>query len=291
MFAIAHSYLLAGLLLMLPLLSTALAAEPSAPASNLVVFSISPSQAEPGSSITINGSGFRDDTSVWLGGSQLNSRLIAPTRLEATIPLQTSPGQYALAIRSAKVTRTYGLQVLSLRPTATSLTPDRITICSNEPQELTVQGSHFTPDSQLLLDGAIIRSRFNSPESISFSIPAPLSGGLHQVTVKRGDHTTTPLALAVLTAPEIHTVTSGESQLNSYQLLISGINFTPQSSLLVDGAPLAAAGLQQRDRLLYLDCTRLIYQRQPVTSSPRPLRLQVINPNSEYSDAYEITAP
>lgn len=291
MFVFTRTSLFACLLLMLPALTTALAAQPSTTKNNLAVFSISPSPVEPGRTLIISGNGFREDTSVWLGGSRINARLSDPTRLEATIPLQTPPGQYALTIRSAQFTRTYNLQVLSLRPIASRLTPDQITNCTNKSQEISVQGSHFTPDSLLLLDGAVIPCRFQSSESISFTIPAPLNGGLHHITVKQGDYITTPLSLAVITAPAIHAVTNGDSQFNKYELLISGINFTPQSSLLVDGIPLTSIGLQQHEKLIHLDCTQLIYQRQPVTSSPRLLRLQVINPNNEYSNLFEIMTP
>lgn len=278
-------------LLLLFLAVPCYATDPTPQPNGLVVFSISPSQAEPGTIVSINGSGFRDDTKVWLGGTPIRFRLVNPSHLELIIPQQTAPGQYSLAIRNAKGGRSYAIQVLNLRPVASGIEPDRVTPCGTVSQEITVHGANFSPDSQLLLDGAIIRSRFVSPETLTFTIPPSLAGGMHQVTVKRGDQTATPLALAIVTRPEIQSVTVGESQLNSYQLIINGSNFSPQSNLLVDGSPVATSALQQKDRLIYEECTRLVYHRQPTTSTPRTIRLQITNPNGEYSQPFETSAP
>jgi hypothetical protein len=74
---------------------------------------------------------------------------------------------------------------------------------------------------------------------------------------------------------------------------IEGRNFTPGSSILVNGQRVSigipAAG--DRDRLLYIDCTQLIYQRHPADPTSKSLRIQVINPGNEESPAITINAP
>ena len=278
------------LVIFLMLLQPVIAAEPSSTGGGLAVFGISPSQAEPGSRVVINGTGFQEDVRVWLGGLQITSRLLDSNRLEVSIPHQTAAGQYSLAIRNLKGGRTYAFQVLPLRPVTTGLDPDQVAPCGDR-REITVSGVNFLPSSQLLLDGAIIRSRYISSDTITFTVPSALGSGMHQVTVRNGEAAATPVALSVVTAPDIQSITIGEGQVNTYQLLISGSNFSPQSTLLVDGMPIASSALQPRERLVFHDCTRLVYYRQPVISTAKTLRLQVVNPNGEFSAPYEVSAP
>ncbi len=184
------------------------AAVPAAPPGAPVIFSISPAQAEAGGTIIISGRNLHDTTTVWLGGTLLESHLPEPTHLVAYVPQETPPGHYSLTVRNQANGRSYALQVLPLRPVATSLEPDHIFACITAGQaEIILRGSHFTPASQVLLDGAIIRSRYLTAETLIFNAPSTLAGGMHQVAVLTGDSRSTPLALAVITTPEIRSIT------------------------------------------------------------------------------------
>jgi hypothetical protein len=47
----------------------------------------------------------------------------------------------------------------------------------------------------------------------------------------------------------------------------------------------------ERDKLIYVDCTRLIYQRHPYTQVNKDFRVLVMNPNGEASQSVNINAP
>lgn len=264
----------------------------TAKAGGLAVFSIVPSQAEPGSPVTLTLSSVPDDMALLLGGDQLSWRALDERRVSFEIPLHIQPGQHSLAVRTADgATRSYAFSVAPLRPVAVSIDPDRITSCIGDAsREVIIKGRNFGPASQLLFDGAIIRSRYLAPDSIRFTAPST-RGGLHQVAVKNNDLTTTPLGLSIITAPEITAVTIGADQVNSYELLIDGDNFQQTSALLVNGNRIDTAGTLQGERLYVVNCTRMIYRRLPYSSTPQELRLQAVNPDGETSQTVIVAAP
>lgn len=277
-------------------LTTAFAAPPvprnTTRAGGLAVFSIVPSQAEPGSPVTLTVSSIPDEMVLLLSGDPIPWRALDERRISFVIPRQTPPGQHSLAVRTADgATRSYAFTVAPLKPVAISIDPDRITSCVGEgSREVTVTGRNFGPGSQLLFDGAIIRSRYLAPDSIRFTAPAT-RGGLHQVAVKNNELTTTPLGLSIITAPEITAVTIGADQVNSYELLIDGDNFQQTSALLVNGSRIDTAGTLQGERLFVVNCTRMIYRRLPYSSTPKELRLQAVNPDGATSQTVIVSAP
>lgn len=258
----------------------------------LTVFSIVPSQAEPGSQVTLALSRLDDSLAVRLGGEEVPWRTVDDRRISFVIDPKSKPGQYALSVQIAGTpAKSYVFTVLPLKPTAVSIEPDRITSCVGDAaREVTVSGRNFTAASQLLFDGAIIRSRVLPPDTIRFIAP-PARGGLHQVAIKNDELASTPLGLSIITAPAINAVTIGNDHVSSYELLIDGDNFQQTSSLLVDGTRISTAGTLAGERLVFVDCTRLIYQRRPYSSTPKELRLQVVNPDGEVSQSVIVSAP
>lgn len=257
----------------------------------LVVFSIVPSQAEPGSRVVITGSAFTPTTTLLLGGNELPVRVIDARHLEFTVP-NLPQGQYALSVRSDDGTaRSYSYQVQALRPVAQSLEPDQVTTCNplNE-REVTVHGRNFSETSQVLFNGAIIRSRQQSGEAISFAVP-PVAGGLHQVAIKTGDALSTPLGLSVVSTPVITGIARGNDRVNQYELLIDGSNFHQNSRLVVDGLQVGGPAGVQEERLSVQNCSRIVYLRRPVSSTPKNLNIQVVNPNGETSQVFSVFAP
>lgn len=260
--------------------------------SSPMVLSIVPSQAEPGSMVSLSLTKVPDGMKLMLGGEEVPWKFVDERRINFTISPKTQPGQYSLSVHTENgITRSYSFTVIPLRPVAVSISPDRITSCvSNEVREVTVNGRNFTASSQLLFDGAIIRSRTIPPDTIHFTAP-PTRGGLHKIAVKNGDQTTTPLGLSIISAPEISAVSIGADHVSSYELTIEGDNFQQTSALLVNGVRVDTAGSLQGELLVYVDCTKLIYQRRPYSSTPRKLRLQVINPDGEASKTIVVSAP
>lgn len=259
---------------------------------NTIVFSIVPAQAEPGSQVVIAINGVHDGLRLKLGGDEIPWRQLNDRRLAFDIPATAAPGQYSLTILAPDTaSRSYAITVLPLRPVAVSIDPDRVTSCTDgTSREVTVHGRNFTTTSQLLFDGAIIRSHYIPPDILRFTAPN-VAGGLHQVAVKNGDQVTTPLGLSIVTAPDISSVTIGEDHVNSYELIIEGDNFLQTSSLMVDGIRVVPGNGPQTERLSYQSCTRMVYERRPYSSTPKELRIQVVNPSGDTSRTVLVTAP
>jgi hypothetical protein len=289
------------LLLLIGLLSAATTHAAAPPArsarqlssSTIAVFSIVPAQAEPGTQVIMAISGVSDGLRLNLGGDDIAWRMVNTRHIAFDLPAMLAPGQYSLTVVSPDgSSRSYAFTVLPLKPVAFSIDPARITSCTRGDSRLvTIQGQNFSPSSQLLFDGTIIPSRYLSTERISFTAPAAARGGLHQIAVKNGDSSTTPLGLTLITAPDITSIAIGSDHVNSYELIISGDNFQQNSTLLVDGSRVETSGNLSGERLIFVDCTTLIYRRYPSTSTPKELRMQIVSPAGETSRTIIVTAP
>lgn len=266
---------------------------PSSP----VVLSIIPAQAEAGGKITVFGAGFGDNIRVFLGSMEIPNKTTDGKQIEFFIPGQLQSGLYVLYLKRSDgaFSRPYNFTVLPLRPVLIGLSPDQIDSCARGgDREVTALGQNFNEKTVLLFDGAGIKSKFVSPEAISFIVPQT-SGGLHQILVKNSsDSASMPMALAIETRPEISQITTGSEHVNYYELIVDGRNFQQNSTLYVDGQRIGGRGGQEfgeRDKLIYLDCTRLIYQRYPYSQVDKNLRIQVVNPGGESSQTMNISAP
>jgi hypothetical protein len=262
----------------------------------LNILSIIPAQAEPGMVVTINGTGFDENVSAYLGSNQLPTRVTGATILSFDIP-QLPPGLYALFIRrtDGTVSKVYNFSVLPPKPTITSLSPDRINSCSSASgREVSIVGKSFRTGAQVIFDGAAIPAKYVSPELISFAAPTVI-GGLHQIQVRNPEDTISgATGLFIDTKPEIINVRAGNEAVNYYELLIDGRNFLQGSALVIDGKRLtigSATSQNEREKLIYNGCEGLVYLRYPYDSSPKTIRLQVVNPNGEESGIFTITAP
>jgi hypothetical protein len=269
---------------------------PPLPVPAPTILSIIPAQGEPGSKVTIFGSGFGEQASAFLGSVEIPARVTDGKQLEFTIPTLDA-GLYALYLKRGDgvVGRTYNFSVQPQRPMLLSLSPDRISSCAQGAErEVTAQGRNFTDTSLLLFDNAAIPSRVVSPEAVVFRLPQ-VPGGLHQVLVKTPpDNSSMTLALEIETKPEINQVSVGSQYVNYYELNIDGKNFQQNTSIYVDGARVGGYGgvnLAEKEKLIYIDCTKLVYQRYPYSPVPKDFRLQVINPGGEASQVVNVTAP
>lgn len=261
-----------------------------------IVLSVIPSQGEPGSKVTVFGSGFGEQAVVFLGTVEIPAKVTDGKQLEFIIP-KLDPGLYALYVKRADgiAGRVYNFTVQAVRPVLTSLTPNSVSACAQDAsREVTVGGKNFIETSSLLFDGAVIMSRFVSPELMLFTVPQ-VSGGLHQITVKNDpENGTMPLAITIETKPEITQVSIGNEYVNYYELNIFGKNFQQNSAIYVDGQRIGGKGgleMGERDKLIFDDCTRLIYQRHPYSSAKKDFRIQVVNQGGEGSQVVNVNAP
>jgi len=261
------------------------------------ILSIIPAQAEPGSRVTIFGGAFGDKISAFLGSVEIPAKVIDGKQLEFVVP-PLDAGLYVLYLRreDGATGRPYNFTVLPVRPVLEQLSPGQISSCAQGgDREITAQGHNFARNSLLLFDGAAIKSRVVSADAIVFSVPQ-VTGGLHQVVVRNGpENSSVAVALGIETKPEISQVTVGNDYVNYYELIIDGRNFQQGSAIYVDGQRIGGRGGQQeaieRDRLVYVDCTRLIYLRYPYSPVSKDFRVQVINPGNEASQVVNVTAP
>lgn len=259
------------------------------------ILSIIPSQGEPGSAIVLSGSGFTEKSLVYLSNVEIPAKLLGPEQLTFEIP-RLPPGLYALFVKreDGSTSKTYNFSLLTQKPVVTGLLPDTVQACSSgRDREVTVSGRNFLESSRVLFNSTMLKSTYRSSESLGFIVP-PLPGGLYQVQVKNAEDAISGiLGLYINGRPEIYGVRQGENNVNSYQLIVEGTNFQQNSVLVADGRRLTTAGTLpgDRDRLSYVSCTQLVYLRYPYDTVPKPIQLQVINPNGEESAPYTISAP
>ncbi|MBW4056096.1 MAG: transcription factor [Proteobacteria bacterium] len=282
-----------------PVLVNTAAANPLFGAVPITVLSIIPTQAEPGTKVLLTGTGFGENATVFLGSVEIPARVTGTKQAEFTIPPQLEAGLYALYLKrtDGTVGRSYNFMVLPARPVLSSLQPSWISSCATgKEREVIARGENFGNTSMLFFNGAVISSTLLSSSSISFTVPA-VSGGLYHVQVKNAlDNSSIPLTLVVETKPEIGQITVGNDYVNYYELIITGRNFNQNSSIYVDGVKIGGGGgdaqdMTERDKLIFVDCTKLVYQRHPFSPVNKNFRIQVINPGEEGSQVIAVTAP
>lgn len=261
------------------------------------VLSIIPAQAEPGGTITIFGTGFGEKLTAYLGTTEIITRNMDSKKVEFTIPVHLEAGIYVLYLKreDGATGRPYNFTVLPLRPVLSGLTPDQIDSCvQGREREVTANGHNFSDKTTLYFDGSAIRSRLVSSEAIAFKVPQ-VPGGLHQIVVKNSpESSSAPHGLSINTRPEISQVSIGNIYVNYYELNIDGKNFNQSSSIYVDGQRIGGKDNIQpseREKLIYIDCTRLIYQRYPYSPVNKDFRVQVVNQEGQGSQVINVTAP
>ena len=280
------------------------------PAPGPAILSIIPAQAEPSATVTLTGSDFTARTAVFLGSTEIATQFVDSGHLSFTVP-SLAPGIYALYLRreDGVASRTYSFTVQPLKPVVQDLSPDSIPFCaSGSEREVTVIGDNFRKGAMVLFDGVAVRSRYISSESVAFTVPQ-IKGGLHQVQVKNSDDTASGAAgLIIDTKPDISSVSRGDDYVNYYNLIIEGRNFLQNSTVVVmeekslelTGQPQAvdvrrlssgSGGGAERDRITYVNCNRIIYQRYPYSPVNKSFQVQVINPGGEESATVAVSAP
>ena len=271
--------------------------EPAPATVPIAILSIIPAQGEPGAKVILSGTGFGEQASVFLGSVEIPALITASRQAEFNVPTQFESGLYALYLKRSDgiIGRSYNFAVLPARPLLISLEPAMISSCAvGKEREVVARGKNFSAASMLFFDGAVLGSTLLSPETISFRVPI-VAGGLHQVQVKNApENGTVAMTIAVESRPEIGQVTIGNDHVNYYELIITGRNFNQNSSVYVDGVQTGGRGGQEmaeREKLIYIDCTKIIYQRHPYSPANKDFRLQVVNPGGEGSQVITVTAP
>lgn len=266
------------------------------PQQSPTVLSIIPAQAEPGTKIIMSGSHFGSNPKAFLGNTEIAANTLDEKNIEFTIPGNLQAGVYALYLqrKDGVTSRPYNFTVLSIRPVLSSLSPESIPSCNiGKDREIIARGKNFIESSQLFFDGMVLPSTFQSQDAISFT-PPQVSGGLHQVSIKNSpDNSSVTVGLMIETRPEISHVAIGSEFVNFYELIIEGRNFQQSTTILVDGIKIGSKGddLAAREKVIYMGCTKLIYQRHPYSPATKEFRLQVVNPGGDGSQVVTVSAP
>jgi hypothetical protein len=277
----------------------------------ITILSIIPAQGEPETSVTLSGSGFTEKTTAYLGNTPVPTNVLGPKQLTFDIP-RLAPGLYALFLKreDGTTSRAYNFSLFPSKPVVYSLSPDTLYACTpDKDREVVISGRNFQEKSQVLFDGAAIRGRFLSPESYSFKVPRVVAG-LHQIQMKNSeDAQSGTQGLFIDARPEIDSVIPSEEYVNYYNLVIGGRNFQQDSTLVVtEDKDLELSGMREpsfevkrlrtgsanateRERAVFVNCGKLIYQRFPYSTTLKNFKVQVVNPGGEESSVVQVSAP
>jgi len=278
-------------------LCTALLSLPICPALALDITSIQPATASPGEQVQLTGGPFSSGTRVMLGNSALVPEELQPGRITFYIPEDFSSGDYAIFLTDGEDSsqQAFILHLVEKQPVIRDVTPSVIDACRPPAGRVEVQvsGTAFAMGASVLLDGAAIKTTAGGTGVLSASLPPLRAGNHHLQVVNPEGSTSLPFNVIVSDEPSISSISVGDDDVNSYQLIISGQNFLPHSRLLVDGQPIRNA-MQQKplidnDSVEYVDCGTLHYTRYQVTGELQRVHFRVLNPGGRQSETYEAT--
>ncbi len=271
---------------------------------------ISPAAAGPGTTVTVLGGPFSRDIRVVFGDRQLVPARVGERQLTFIVP-QLPEGDYLLFLQAGEELsgRSLFFRIVLPPPEILAIDPQQVDACAAGGQrQVVVKGRDLQPGVRLLLDGVSLAARPVGSDALAITVP-DMAPGLHQVQLANPDgRISLPVALLIDNTPEIQGVTPGEESVTSYQLMISGKNFSYKSVLLVNGRQITSfypgaltvdgrqfipinPNLLGMDSLQYVDCNTIIYTRHPYSTQPKSISLQVINPDGRESGVYTFTGP
>lgn len=263
-------------------------------AAALQITSLQPTTAAPGEIATLGGSNWPEDFHLLLGETVVPLDTISADAVRFRIP-ELPAGDYLISFREAGIaistpTR-FTLRLLAAAPLIDRVIPDLVPACRDGGVDIVIQGRHLDAAAQALLDDGILRIKSRSAENITIELPQ-LAAGLHRLQlINRDGQKSLAATLEVTGRPQIDRLQIEDDQVLSYPIRILGVNFAPQSRLLVNGtAVVNRPGILKEgdDRVNYLDCNTLLYQRYPLTGQTRDLLFQVQNPDGQVSNSVSL---
>ena len=129
--------------------------------------------------LSIEGSGFASGATVLWDGSDLPTTFVDSAHLTAAVGAGqlNSAGAVAVSVRSPApgnfVSNKVSFEVEALPPAITSLSPASVP-AGSPATTLTVNGSHFAADAQVLWNGAPLATQFVNPNQVKVQLAAPL---------------------------------------------------------------------------------------------------------------------
>jgi hypothetical protein len=167
-----------------------------------VVTSIQPAAAQPGSDVTINGSGFgtdRDAVRVTVSGRMVPVRVVTPTSIRFTLSPGSVSGEVMVAVGGQGARAPTPLQVIAPL-SIISFSPDR----GAPGAEVTIRGSGFEvpPDrNRVVLTGIECPVIGGSATELRIRIPDRVRSGVFEVTTSGGARAQSSAAFNIEGAP------------------------------------------------------------------------------------------
>jgi hypothetical protein len=263
------------------------------------ITAISPNTVTVGSqqfTLSIVGTNFVNGTTVKIGGSAPRLAtfvdpqhltigiLSSEVRTSGAIPITvTTPGTTGSTSNSISL-----FVVAENGPKPTSLSP--ATVLTGSPSfRLLVTGTAFQLDDVVQLDGVDNATEFISSTQLATTVAAAeiAAARIIHVTVRRFNNTATsaPLDLTVTAAELPAIVTLAPSSANvgdpSLAMLVTGRNFTPQSIVTFDNAPLATTYISATELRAVIPASQL--------ETTRTVPVTVVNSSSAVSNSVLFT--
>ena len=232
---------------------------PAGGASNSLTFTVSPPNPVPaitsllpnsavegsaGFTLTVNGSGFSNSSTVRWDGQNRQTEFVSATQLRAQILASDLVGQGQASITVVNPAPGGGTSNVSIfnitagqnpAPALTSINPTSVNAGSGA-FTLTVTGTNFVASSRVRWSGQDLTTVFVSATQLTASVPANLvaSGGTVPVTVF------TPTPGGGVTAPQTFTITGGVPLVATVSAAsFLGIELAPESIVAAFGSNLA----------------------------------------------------
>ncbi|HEY3740579.1 MAG TPA: IPT/TIG domain-containing protein, partial [Bryobacteraceae bacterium] len=224
----------------------------SSVAPSLSITTLSPTGTTAGGSsfsLTVNGTGFTNSSTVQWNGFSLATTYVSATQLTAAVPanLISSTGGASVTVLNASgsISNAVTFTISSLSLSITSLSPTSAT-AGGPAFTLTVNGSGFSNGATLYWNGSPVSTTFVSATQLTASIPANLiqtasnpgaslavlsSGGVFSNTISFAVNTATPAITTLSPA----SVTVGSQGLT---LQVNGSGYLSNSTVLWNGTPL-----------------------------------------------------
>lgn len=280
-----------AMLLLLPLFSGSIISS----ATGAEIISMTPNTGEVGTSVTLRGGPFTPQSRIIFGSKTLTPSNVTPKQITFSVP-EVAAGDYRITVEEEQRVSesSFFFRVTTPEPWVSEISPSEIDACTSpDERRLTIEGRDFHADAQVLVDEAATTPRQVESERIILQLPE-LNGGRHLIQVVNPDgNESLPQALQVNNIPEILSVSTGEDNVNAYQVVLSGKNFHYDSRLRVNDKHVEKSSEQRpgADFIEFVDCNTLIYTRHPVSRGLRRVSLQVINPGGEHSPVFHVTMP
>ena len=186
--------------------------------------------------VTLTGTGFAPDSTAVVGGTSIPTTYYSSTQLSATIPASAlvSPGSVSMTVNTPAPGggNSAALPFTASNPPAPTITylqPSSAPIST--PASVTIEGTGFTSNSSVALDGVTIPSTYDSANEMTVTLPASSLAVPGNVNI-------------AVTTPAPGGGTSAAMQFTAYvNLVTNDIVYSPTDGLIYASVPGSVPGM------------------------------------------------